>query len=191
MCHPKLQQATVDFDALPEDPTLFGIDDVFCSLGTTIAKAGSQGAFARVDCDYPNAIAKLAAKFGAKQFLLVSSVDADIQSRNFYLRTKGEVERAISVLPFQSVHIFRPSMLLGKRVEFRWKERLFEPLMKGLQRTFVGALRKYRPIDASDVASAMVNAACSGGHGVQIYEGLELEKLAAKLPGDEAWDSRG
>ena len=184
-------QVTVDFEALPEDPAIFGVDDVFCSLGTTIAKAGSQQPFARVDRDYPSAIAELASRFGAKQFLLVSSVGADIQSRNFYLRTKGEVERAISVLPFQSVHIFRPSMLLGERVEFRWKERLFEPLMKGLQWTFVGALRKYRPIDARDVASAMVNAASGGGHGIQTYEGLEIERLAAKSPGDEVLESRG
>lgn len=189
--HPKLKQVTVDFDALPQDPAVFGVDDVFCCLGTMIAKAGSQEAFARVDRDYPIVIAGLAVKFGAKQFLLVSSVGADIQSRNFYLRTKGEVEGAISVLPFQSAHIFRPSMLLGKRMEFRWKERLFEPLMRGLQWMFVGSLRKYRPIEARDVASAMVSAASRGGQGVQIYEGLELARLTADLPGDDVRNSRG
>jgi uncharacterized protein YbjT (DUF2867 family) len=191
MHNPKLKQVTVDFGALREDSAVFGVDDVFCCLGTTIAKAGSQEAFAHVDRDYPKAIASLAVKFGAKQFLLVSSVGANIQSHNFYLRTKGEVERAISVLPFQSVQIFRPSMLLGKRVEFRWKEWLFEPLMRGLQWTFVGALRKYRPIDAHDVASGMLNAAIRGGYGVQVYEGPEIERLAAELSGDEVRTSRG
>jgi uncharacterized protein YbjT (DUF2867 family) len=183
--HLKLQQVTVEFDALPEDVAVFGVDDVFCCLGTTIAKAGSQEAFTRVDRDYPKIIAEVAVKYGAKQFLLVSSVGAGAASSNFYLRTKGEVEGAISALPFQAVHILRPSMLLGERAEFRWKERLFEPMMRGLQWMFVGALRKYRPIEARDVARAMVNAARRGGRGVQIYEGSELERLSAEMVGEE------
>lgn len=188
---PKLQQVTVDFNALCDDPAIFGVEDVFCCLGTTIAKAGSEKAFARVDLEYPRLIAELSVKHGAKQFLLISSVGADIKSRNFYLRTKGEVEAVVSVLPFRAVHILRPSMLLGQRAEFRWKERLFEPLMRGLQWMFVGALRKYRPIEASDVARAMVAAGGRGGSGVHIMEGHELERLAAEFVGKEELNSRG
>lgn len=185
----KLRQVAVEFDALPDDPALFAVDDVFCCLGTTIAKAGSPKAFARVDLEYPRMIAGPAVKYGAKQFLLVSSVGADNESGNFYLRTKGEVEGAVSALPFHAVHIFRPSMLLGRRTEFRWKERLIEPLMRGLQFMFVGALRKYRPIEASDVARAMVAAARRGGSGVHFIEGLELERLTAEFGGNEELNS--
>ena len=180
LTHAKLKQFEVNFEAIPNDSEHFGVDDVYCCLGTTIAKAGSQQAFARVDRDYPQMIAERAAKQGAKQFLLVSSVGANPASGNFYLRTKGEAEQRIEELPFESIHIFRPSMLLGERSEFRWKERLFEPAMRATAWMLVGALSKYRPIEAADVARAMLAAAEFGSTGVNIYEGARLFRLAGQ-----------
>src|SRR5947209_11684979 len=104
--HPKLTQHSIAFESI-EALDLPAIDDVFCALGTTIRKAGSQAAFRRVDLEFPLAAARLGLKSGAKQFVLVSSVGADLKSGNFYLRTKGEVEQAISALPFSGGHIFR------------------------------------------------------------------------------------
>jgi uncharacterized protein YbjT (DUF2867 family) len=114
--HPKLVQEIIELNALAS-LTWPSIDDVFCALGTTIRKAGSQQALRRVDMDFPLAAARQALQFGAKQFVLVSAVGADSNSKNFYLRTKGEIEKAVTLLPFQAVHIFRPSFLLGKRTE--------------------------------------------------------------------------
>jgi len=178
LAHEKLQQFEVDFEALPSDGGHFGVDDVYCCLGTTIARAGSQQAFARVDRDYPQRIAERALENEAKQFLLVSSVGANPTSTNFYLRTKGEIEQGIEAMSFQSTHIFRPSMLLGERKEFRWKERLLEPVMRATAWMFVGSLEKYRPIKAVEVAAAMLRAAESGSTGVNIYEGARLFQLA-------------
>lgn len=178
--HEKLKQFEVNFEALPDDSEYFGVDDVYCCLGTTIAKAGSQQAFARVDRDYPQMVAEHAAKHGAKQFLLVSSVGANPRSGNFYLRTKGEAEQSIEGLPFESKHVFRPSMLLGERTEFRWKERLSEPVMRATAWMFVGGLSKYRPIEAAQVARAMLAAAQAGSTGVNIYEGDRLFQLASR-----------
>lgn len=175
--HPKLVQFEVDFENLPDGDEQFEADDVYCCLGTTIAKAGSKEAFARVDRDYPLRVGQRAVKHGAKQYLLVSSVGAHPASSNFYLRTKGEVEREISEVPFHAVHIFRPSMLLGKREEFRWKEMLFEPLIRAASGMLARSLRRYRPIEARDVARAMLVAAGGEGSGVKIYEGQELERL--------------
>src|SRR5882724_10182847 len=121
--HPKLAQKIVSFENLSIED-FANIDDLFCALGTTIGKAGSQAAFRQVDFEYPLAAAKLALQAGTKRFVLVSSVGADARSKNFYLRTKGELEQAVSALGFQSVHIFRPSLLLGKREEFRVGERV-------------------------------------------------------------------
>src|SRR5947209_8187192 len=114
--HPKLIQYGIAFESL-ETLELPRIHDVFCALGTTIRKAGSQEAFRRVDLEFPVSAARLGLKCGAKQFVLVSSVGARPQFGNFYLRTKGEVEQAITALPFASVHTFRPSLLLGERKE--------------------------------------------------------------------------
>ena len=95
------------------------VTDIFCTLGTTIKKAGSEDAFRQVDYDYALQLARWGVRNGAKQFLLVSPVDAGPKSRNFYLRVKGELEAAVNGLPYNAVHVFRPSMLLGSRAGSR------------------------------------------------------------------------
>jgi uncharacterized protein YbjT (DUF2867 family) len=126
---PKIDQRIVNFDQLAA-MDLPAADEVFCALGTTIKKAGSQEAFRHVELDFPLALAKKALARNAKQFLLVSSVGANAKSTNFYLRTKGELEDAVSALPFKAVNIFRPSMLVGPREERRPAERAGIVFMK-------------------------------------------------------------
>src|SRR5215510_14622248 len=82
---PKLHQITTDFDSLRELPPLAG-GAVFCALGTTIRKAGTQEAFRKVDYDYSLRLAQLARTSGAETFVLVSSIGANARSNNFYLR---------------------------------------------------------------------------------------------------------
>jgi uncharacterized protein YbjT (DUF2867 family) len=180
LSHEKLLQQVVDFENV-DALSLPSIDDVFCAVGTTIRKAGSQQAFRQVDFALPVAVATSALKSGARQFLLVSSVGADPRSGNFYLRTKGEVEQAVAALPFQAVHIFRPSFLMGPRAEFRLGEIVAIPVAKVLQNAMVGGLRKYRPIQAEDVARAMVAAAKAHRTGMQVYEYTEIKKLQQPL----------
>lgn len=175
----KLDARLVDFEGLPNESEMFVCDDVFCCLGTTIAKAGTQEAFARIDRDYPKMIAERTLRSGALRFLLVSSVGADIDSKNFYLRTKGAVEREIADVPFEAVYIFRPSMLLGERAELRWGEKIAEPIARLLSPIMVNGLRKYRAVEAAFVAQAMVFAALkSKTRGVQVFEYDEMRRLA-------------
>ena len=174
--HPKLEQRLVDFDQL-QFLDLPPAGDVFCALGTTIKKAGSQEAFRRVDLEYPLALANKAAASGAQQFLLVSSVGANARSRNFYLRTKGELEDAVSALPFTGIHIFRPSLLVGPREERRPAERVAKVLMKVLSPFLIDGLSRYRAIKAEEVARAMVAAAVLGGSGRNVYEYEQLKTL--------------
>lgn len=174
--HPRLVQQIIEFDSL-DSVALPSIDDVFCALGTTIRKAGSQEAFRRVDVEYPLAAARHALKFGARQFVLVSSVGADPKSKNFYLRTKGQLEQALAALPFQAVHIFRPSLLLGKRTELRAGESFAIQAARIFQSLCVGPLRRYRPISAMKVGETMVTAAKLGGHGSRIYEYGEIVRI--------------
>jgi uncharacterized protein YbjT (DUF2867 family) len=178
--HPRLTQKVVDFDALRQSD-FEGADEVFCALGTTIRKAGSQQAFHRVDVDYPLAAARLSRQAGEKQFLLVSSVGADAAAKNFYLKTKGELEQEIGKLGFKAFHIFRPSLLLGKREEFRLGERIAMATMPVLNFVMVGGLRRYRAISAATVGKAMVAAARQEEGGVNVYEYDEIRKLAASI----------
>ncbi len=165
---PKLQQRLIDFDHLA-DLDVPRVDDVFCCLGTTIKKAGSQEAFRKVDFAYVEALARVAARAGAKQFLLVSAIGANAKSRVFYSRVKGETEAAVQAVGFAGTHIFRPSMLLGERAESRILERVGTPLMRAVAFAMVGPLRRARPIAAADVAAAMVKAAKKARPGAHVY----------------------
>jgi uncharacterized protein YbjT (DUF2867 family) len=177
--HPRLVETIVDFNKLEElDP--FPTADVFCALGTTIEKAGSQADFLKVDFEYPRIIAERSAAAGATQFLLVSSVGADPQSGNFYLRVKAQLEKAVTGRSFESVHIFRPSLLIGSREEFRLGETLAVAASRMVQFALVGKLRKYHPLAASTVAAAMAVAAREAKPGRHIYHYDDILSLAGQ-----------
>jgi uncharacterized protein YbjT (DUF2867 family) len=155
--HPKLAVELVDFESLPSLPR--DCAEVYCCVGTTIRVAGSQEAFRRVDHDYPVALAERARAAGARRFLMVSSLGADSQSTNFYLRVKGETERDIAALGLPRHLFFRPSLLLGERREHRRGERMAIVASRFLVPLMVGPIRRYRPVEADVLAAAMVRAA--------------------------------
>ncbi|HKS28299.1 MAG TPA: oxidoreductase [Pyrinomonadaceae bacterium] len=177
----KLEEHVVDFEHLYDSAHLFRGDDLFCCLGTTIKKAGSQAAFRQVDFNYPVESARLASENGTAQFLLVSALGADSGSRIFYNRTKGEVEEAVARLPFHGVQIFRPSLLLGERREFRAGERVAEKGMKLFSFLLAGPLKKYRPVHARDVAAAMIRVATENPAGVNRFESDRIAEIAKGL----------
>ncbi|WP_405154996.1 oxidoreductase [Paenibacillus sp. FSL K6-0108] len=168
--HPKLEQHVVDWEQLTEHKDLFrDIDDLYCCLGTTIKKAGSQEKFRQVDFHYPVEAAKLAKEQGVSQMLVISSMGADAGSRVFYSRTKGEMEEALSAIGFRSLHIFRPSLILGDRKEKRLGEQLAARVMTFLDGWMKGRVDKYRAIQASTIARAMMNIAFVQTHGNHVY----------------------
>ena len=175
--HPKLVQRVVDFDDL-EAQDLSAATHLFCTLGTTIKKAGSQEAFHKIDHGAVLAFARAGITAGARRMMVVSSVGASPDSSNFYLRVKGEMERDVEVLPFEAVHIFQPSILLGARTEQRPGERVGIVMARALEWTLVGPLRKYRPIPAPRVAQAMAVAAERGASGVNIHQFESIVRLA-------------
>jgi len=173
----KLTQKIVDFDHLsPAD--FAGANDIFCALGTTMRKAGSQEEFLRVDLEYPLMAAKHALAAGATRFILVSSAGARAAAKNFYLHTKGELEDKLTDLGYSSLHIFRPGLLLGKREEVRPGEQFATRIAPLFNLTLWGPMRHYRSISAEKVGKAMVTAAVLGASGTNIYEFDAIEKLA-------------
>ncbi len=170
--HSKLIQEIMDFDKL--DATKIMGDDLFCAMGTTLAKAGSKEAQYKIDCTYPYEIGKIAKANGVKQYILVSAVGANFESSNFYLRTKGDLEKKIESLGFQNFVSLRPSMLLGDRGEFRFGEKIGTILSNILSQLLFGSLRKYHGIHAADVARAMQRFANQGLNGVKYAEYDEI-----------------
>jgi uncharacterized protein YbjT (DUF2867 family) len=183
LVHEKLAQHVVNFDDLETFSEFLHSDDVYCCLGTTIKKAGSQEAFRKVDFEYPMKLAAFAEHCGANQFLIVSSLGADPHSRIFYNRVKGEVEEAIRKVPFTAIHVFRPSLLLGERKEHRPGEKASAVVMAALRPAMIGPLVKYRAIQARDVAKAMVRVAQMGLQGVNIFESQQIQKIAERKDG--------
>jgi len=175
--HPKLVQHIVDFDNPESYTEMIEGNDMFCCLGTTIKKAGSQEAFEKVDLEYPVQFAKIAATKGVKQYSIISSIGANPQSNNFYLRTKGKCEEELRKLAFQSTSIFRPSLLLGNRKEFRLGEKIGEFAMKIFSVFLIGKLRKYRAIKSKNVAYSMFLIAQQNTVGYHVYESDEISDI--------------
>lgn len=178
--HAKLQQEIIAFDQLSQyADKLKNVQEIFCCLGTTIKKAGSPEAFYKVDFTYPHEIAKLAAQTGVQQFLIVTALGANSRSSIFYNRVKGEIETALGKLALPGLQIFRPSLLLGERQEFRLGERIGASVFKALSFAFIGPLRRYRAIEASVVAEAMIRIAQKNLTGVNIFESEKIQALTA------------
>ena len=170
--HPRLQEIQYDFDH--PNGLLVQADDIFCCLGTTMKKAGSKDAFRKIDYKYPLDVAQRALVNRAKQFFLVSSMGANPDSSIFYNRVKGELERDLAALNYPALFIFRPSLLLGDRSEFRLGERIGEGLMK-LLNPLIPA--KYKGIRVESVANAMFQKAQEGLTGKHIIESDQLQNF--------------
>lgn len=164
---PGIRECILDFDRLDEHSDWFRADWVFCALGTTLRQAGSREAFRRVDFAYALGVAKAARAAGARHFLLVSAAGADARSRIFYNRVKGELEEAVGRLGYPSLTLARPSLLLGDRSP----PRLGEEIGKRLAWLFPP---RWRPVQASQVASALVRAAQADEPGVKILDNTAL-----------------
>ncbi len=179
--HPRLIPQVINFDQL--SALDLRADDVFSALGSNLREV-SWETFARIERDYPIALARRAVECGARQFAFVSTADVSWLSKKWarYTRLRRDAEDAIAALPFHAVHIFRPGLLGGVRE----KARIGETLLFVTQRPFAWVLRgswtKYRPILGRDVARAMVAAALRRQPGVHVYHYDEMHVLARSLP---------
>jgi len=179
--HNKLDERIIDFDHLESLPDT-DAQHFFCCLGTTIKKAGNQETFYKTDHDYVVSLAKIAQRSGAEKFLYISSIGANALSRNFYLRTKGKVEEDLKKAFTAGLIIFRPSMLLGKRDEFRFAELAGKTFMKVFGFLLIGKIKKYRGINASVVAEAMIRQAkTSNKMDVSILESDQIVECVSNL----------
>ena len=174
--HPKLEKKIVDFN--DSDSLLVALsnsDVLFCAIGTTQKKVkGDKDAYRKIDFDIPVRLARFCQMTGCEKFILVSSIGANSKSSSFYLQLKGKVEHVVKEIGIRSVHIMRPSLLLGDRKEFRFGEDFSKVFMT----TFSFLIpSKYKAIQAKDVAKAMAVVAKNDLKGVFVYEYKEIREL--------------
>lgn len=163
----RLQNPLVDFEHLPVDAAWWSVDAVICALGTTIRDAGSQAEFRKVDHEYPLAAGRLARNAGATTYVLTSASGADPASRIFYSRTKGELERDLAAIGFDSLTFVRPGLLGGVRARRRPAEHFGMKLLGAMAPVLP---RRYRVVAAEAVASALLEAALSPRPGLRVIE---------------------
>ena len=176
--HTKLSQYIRPLDDHEFLKTNIKGDILFCCLGTTIKKAGSKEAFKRVDLEIPVLMGEIALENQVSAICVVSSIGANANGSNFYLRTKGEMENAILNLGFKKTTIVRPSMLLGNRKEFRFGEEIGKLVMIPSNYLLFGRFKKYRAIKAETVARAMIIIQKKNISG-RIFESDQLEKYGS------------
>jgi len=165
--HEKLREVVVDFARLGDVKARLRGDHVFCALGTTIRKAGSQQRFREVDYEYPLKLAELTLGNGARHFSVVSALGASRSSPFFYSRVKGETEERLRQMGWPSLAILRPSVIAGERAESRPLERLSEQLLRFAPAT-------WRPVAARDIAAAMIATALREPAGVTVLESRDI-----------------
>jgi len=170
----------IDFAKISAEAEAAHADVALCVLGTTQAKAGGKEAFAKVDRDYVVAFADGAQRGGADHFVMVSSVGADASSPSYYLKIKGQAERAIQGLDFERLDIFRPGLLMGSRNEFRLTEEIGKVVSPLLTPILPGPLSRFRGVDAISVARAMAASVdLSNDNGRFVHHNKDIEKAVA------------
>jgi uncharacterized protein YbjT (DUF2867 family) len=169
----KLEKKIVDFN--DSDSLLVALsnsDVVFCAIGSTMKKVkGDKDAYRKIDYDIPLNLARFCKMTGCEKFILVSSAGANTKSSNFYQRLKGETDEAVKQSGPKTIHIMRPSLLLGERKEFRPGENIGKAVMTTLSFLIP---EKYKAIQGKDVAKVMVALAKKKEEGFFIHENREI-----------------
>ena len=171
-------ELVVDFAAMP---TLPSSDIAICTLGTTMAVAGSHSEFKAVDFDAVMAFARAAKQSGVRHFLVVTAVGADIGSRAFYSRIKGAVEIELTTIGFDRLDIVRPGLLLGKRQSRRLIEQVLQGLSPAIALITRGPWARYASISAEQVAGALLALSHETSPGVFYHQSPELQCLGGEI----------
>ncbi|MHA4894300.1 NAD(P)H-binding protein [Pedobacter sp. PWIIR3] len=172
----KLEEHLVDFDKSSSWSHLLKGDVMFSCMGTTKSQAGSEAAQYKIDYTYQYNFAAAGATNGVDTYVLVSSAGADPDSRIFYSRMKGELERDVKTLNFSSIYLIQPSLLVGDRDKSRFGEKAGFWVLKALNK--LGLFKKYQPISGTTVAQAMVSAAIQSKPGIHIIALTDVFSLA-------------
>jgi uncharacterized protein YbjT (DUF2867 family) len=175
--NPKLIEVITDFKNLNDLETKINGDALICCLGTTRKKTPNLEEYKKIDFDLTINLAQIAKKQNIEQVHLISAIGANPKSKIFYNRLKGETEEALINIGFPQTIIYRPSLLIGKRNEYRFGELLAQKLSPIFDLLLIGSLKKYHSISASDIAKTIVNRVLRKGQKVEVLEYNEIQLL--------------
>ena len=174
--HHKINNIVIDFEDFSSIlNSVSGSEIVFVSIGTTMSKVnGDKQKYKSVDFDIIFNIEKACKQKNVRQLIYVSSLGANSNSSNFYLRLKGEIDEAIAELNLNSTSVFRPSVLLGKRNESRPGEKILQLVMPLLDFIIPS---DSKAIKAEDVAKSMLNNSKNYKSGFHIFQYNQIKNI--------------
>ena len=169
-----VKQELIDFN---KDFSLKPADHFFICLGYPLElldliymRDKIKPKFEEVDFGLVIKLAKMALDVGIKDISVISSVMADKNSLNHYLKIKGEMEEEIKKLPFNKINIFRPSHLLGEREnKIGLDVQIFEKVTNIFGQVLPSQLKDFKNVEARTLAKNMVTEAFSNKTGVSYF----------------------
>lgn len=173
----KIEEHLVDLFELERYSKLFTADEVYCCIGTTKKKTPNEEVYYKVDHGIPVTAAKLCKENNINTFLVISALGADPESKIFYNRTKGEMERDVLKQEVTKTYIFEPSLITGERDDIRILEFAGKQVMKVADHFLIGPLKKYKSIPAASIAKAMIYVANNPYVSTRI-ESKEIHEIA-------------
>jgi uncharacterized protein YbjT (DUF2867 family) len=178
--HPKITFEFMDFRDIHKSWDMIKCDDLFYCIGTTMNHARNKNEFFKIEHDYCINIAKIANHNKVKQFFYISSKGANPKSLFFYNKTKGQIEEGLKKIGFPALHIFRPSVLLGKRSEFRFLESLAKTFLRMFNFLMIGFLKEIKAMPASLLAKMIIATASENKAGTHIYTNRKIHEYFKK-----------
>jgi uncharacterized protein YbjT (DUF2867 family) len=174
--HPRLENP--QFSQIDElDMASFNATKLYCCFGSTKKRAGSFAAFEKLEMGFMQTLLVNAKAAGIENVAIISSMGADADSSNGYLRVKGEIEILAQDLHFRSLYILKPSLLLGERSESRPLEAMAQGALAKM--TFLSkVLPKYAPVKGANVSQVMQKLLSNPRPGVHLIENELILNLA-------------
>lgn len=157
--NPKIEEHLGDLFQIEKFKDDFTADEVYVCVATTQKKTPDKETYHKIDYGIPVNAAKLTKDNGISTFCVISALGADENSRFFYNKTKGEMERDVLNQKIPQTYIFEPSMIRGDREENRPMESFGQKAMKFIDPLLIGGFKKYRSIKAESIAEAMLTVA--------------------------------
>ncbi|PKA83017.1 putative NAD(P)-binding protein [Ulvibacter sp. MAR_2010_11] len=176
IANPKIEEHLIDLFQLEQYEEDFKADVVICCIGTTLAKTPNKETYRKIDYGIPVTAAKLAKENGIESFVVISALGADVDSRVFYNKTKGEMERDVLQQNIKNTFILQPSLIGGNRSEKRTGERMAQIFMG-----IFGFLlpKNYKIIQPETIAKAM-QVLAAGGYSEKRITSAAIKKIASK-----------
>ena len=174
--HPKIEEYVVDLLKLSEHASKFSANVVFCCIGTTKAKTPNKEFYRAIDYGIPVEAAKLCKQNSINSFIVISAIGANPNSKVFYNRLKGEMERDVLAQKINHTQLLQPSLIVGNRNEKRAGEDISKQFMK-----IFGFLipARYKMIEAENVAQAMLHLASNPANKI-IVPSEKIKEIAVK-----------